>query len=87
MHNYNYYYGHPYDCFPTGSMYVIIYNYILTRACVVYVVKEVASFRGARSINGRGANRTRARALRRLLVYMRPERKLLVAYVETGTNS
>ena len=27
----------------------------LARLCVVYVVKEVASFQGARSINGRGA--------------------------------
>ena len=27
----------------------------LARACVVYVVKEVASFPGARLINGRGA--------------------------------
>ena len=26
-----------------------------TRVCVVYVVKEVTSFPGARSINGRGA--------------------------------
>ena len=26
----------------------------LARACVAYVVKEVASFRGAWSINGRG---------------------------------
>ena len=35
-----------------------IYIYILVslmRVCVVYVVKEVASFPGARSINGRGA--------------------------------
>ena len=32
----------------------------LTRACVVYVVKEIASFRGARSINGRGALQTSA---------------------------
>ena len=40
---------------------MFIYNYIiyilvsLARLCVVYVVKEVASFPGARSINGRGA--------------------------------
>ena len=27
----------------------------LARLCVVYVVKEVASFWGAQSINGRGA--------------------------------
>ena len=27
----------------------------LVRLCVVYVVKEAASFPGARSINGRGA--------------------------------
>ena len=34
-----------------------IYIYILvslTRVCIAYVVKEVASFPGARSINGRG---------------------------------
>ena len=37
---------------------VYIYIYILVsliRVCVVYVVKEVASFPGARSINGRGS--------------------------------
>ena len=27
----------------------------LARLCIVYVVKEVASFLGAQSINGRGA--------------------------------
>ena len=35
----------------------------LARLCVVYVVKEVASFPGARSINGRGAKRTLDQAL------------------------
>ena len=39
-------------------IYIHVYIYIimfvsLTRVCVVYVVKEVASFWGARSINGR----------------------------------
>ena len=28
-----------------------------TRVCVVYIVKEVTSFPGARSINGRGAKK------------------------------
>ena len=38
------------------SIYIYIYILVsLARVCVVYVVKEVASFRGARSINGRGA--------------------------------
>ena len=36
-------------------IYIYIFNRPLTRVCVVYVVKEVTSFRGARSINGRGA--------------------------------
>ena len=39
-------------------MFIYIYIYILVslaRLCVVYVVKEVASFPGPRSINGRGA--------------------------------
>ena len=56
-----YYVCNPYDCFPTSSNYNIIYNnyynYIyntmfvsLTRVCVVYVVKEVASFWGG-SVN------------------------------------
>ena len=34
----------------------------LARVCVVYIVKEVASFRGARSI-GVARNRTHTRAL------------------------
>ena len=44
----------------TIYVYIYIYNlyiYILvspTRVCVVYVVKKVTSFPGARSINGRG---------------------------------
>ena len=47
--------GHPYDCFPTGSMYVYIYIFLcpLTRVCVVYVVKEVTSFPGARRVKER----------------------------------
>ena len=41
------------------SMGFNVYNYIymfvsLTQGCVVYVVKEVTSFPGAQSINGRG---------------------------------
>ena len=57
VHVYNLYDAHLYDCFPTGLNYIYIYIYILvspTRVCVVYVVKEVTSFPGARSINGRG---------------------------------
>ena len=53
----------------------------LTRVCVAYVVKEVALFRRARSINGRGA-------IEHALEPYRPaERKLHEAYVENGTNS
>ena len=36
----------------------------LARLCVVYVVKEVASFPGARSINGRGAQKNARSSLR-----------------------
>ena len=36
-------------------IYIYIFNRPLARVCVVYVVKEVTYFRGARSINGRGA--------------------------------
>ena len=35
--------------------YIYICLWPLARLCVVYVVKEVASFPGAPSINGRGA--------------------------------
>ena len=38
-----------------------IYIVSPTRVCVVYVVKEVTSFPGARSIMGVARNRTRAR--------------------------
>ena len=48
----------PMIAFPrVRTIYIIIYIYILvspTQVCVVYVVKEVTSFPGARSINGRG---------------------------------
>ena len=57
---------------------------LLTRVCVVYVVKEVASSGGLGQLMGVARNRTRARALRAA------ERTLLVAllaYVENGTNS
>ena len=38
-------YGHPYNCFPRGlCIYICLWP--LTRVCVVYVVKEVASFWG-----------------------------------------
>ena len=37
-------------------MFIYIYMFVSpTRVCVAYVVKEVTSFPGARSINGRGA--------------------------------
>ena len=40
---------------PTGSKYVYIVSLVsLMPVCVVYVVKDVTSFSGARSINGRG---------------------------------
>ena len=42
-----------------GTIYIYIFIFIflclLAQVCVVYVVKEVASFPWARSINGRGA--------------------------------
>ena len=37
------------------SIYIYFFLCSLARVCVVYVVKEVASFPGARSINGCGA--------------------------------
>ena len=48
----------PMIAFPrVRCMFIYIYIFLcpLTRVCVVYVVKEVTSFQGARSINGRGA--------------------------------
>ena len=47
----------PMIAFPwVRTIYIIIYMFeSLARVCVVYVVKEVTSFPGARSINGRGA--------------------------------
>ena len=48
----------PMIAFPrVRTIYIYIYIYMfvsLARVCVVYVVKEVTSFPGARSINGRG---------------------------------
>ena len=55
-------------------MFIYIYIYMLvspTRVCVVYVVKEVTSFPGARSINGCGAKKERA-----IKLYTSAERKL-----------
>ena len=52
-----------------------------TRVCVVYVVKEVTSFPGARSINGRGAKKN-ARSSS-----THQQKESCVAYVDTGTNS
>ena len=51
------------------------------RVCVVYVVKEVTSFQGARSINGHGAKKN-ARSSS-----TDQQNESCVAYVETGTNS
>ena len=49
----------PMIAFPrVRCMFIYIYIYMFvspTRVWVVYVVKEVTSFPGARSINGRGA--------------------------------
>ena len=51
VHKYYYFFmaskAHHLNCFPTGSNYIYIYMFVsLVRVCVVYVVKEVASFRG-----------------------------------------
>ena len=46
----------PIIAFHRVESYIYIYMFAsLARLCVVYVVKEDASFPGARSINGRGA--------------------------------
>ena len=57
------FYGHP--AFPrVRTMYYIIINFISpTRVCVVYVVKEVTSFRGLGQLMGVARKRTRVRAL------------------------
>ena len=57
-----------------------MYIYVLVSLTEVYVFKEVASFRGARSINGSGAEEMHARD-------KQEERMLLSAYIETETNS
>ena len=46
----------PMIAFHAGEYIYILFICLwpLTRVCVVYVVKEVTSFQGARSINGRG---------------------------------
>ena len=62
-------------------LYIFIFNRPLTRVCVVYVVKEVTSSGGARSINGRGAEKN-ARSSS-----TDQQKESCVAYVETGTNS
>ena len=68
------------------SIYTYIYIFIflcpLVRLCVVYVVKEVASFPGG-SIN-KWAWHVIECALE---LYRSEEGKLLVAYAETETNS
>ena len=48
---------------------------LLKQVCITYIVKEVASFRGLGTME------------RALELHRPPERKLLVAYVETATNS
>ena len=57
------------------------------RVCIVYVhvVNEVALFRRLGQLMGMVHNRKRTRALQ--ISRKKKERKLLVAYVETGTNS
>ena len=50
----------------------------LTRVCIVYVVKEVTSFRGLGQLMGVARKRTRAQPV---------QTSSCVAYVETGTNS
>ena len=78
--------GHPYDCFPVGSIYVyILVSHMQVHVCVVHVVKEVASFHWAWSIN----EWVWCVIERTLELYrpLRPARRmLLVAYVETGTT-
>ena len=45
--------GHSYNCFPWGLKYIILYILVsLTRVCVVYIFKEVASFRGVSQFMG-----------------------------------
>ena len=44
-------------------IYIILFNRPLTRVCVVYVVKEVTSFRGLGQLMGVARKRTRALAL------------------------
>ena len=66
-------------------IYIIIYIYVclcpLAQVCIVYVVTEVTSFPGARSINGRGEqNNARSSSTDQ-------QKESCVAYVETGTNS
>ena len=61
-------YGHPYDHFLQGLMYIHVYIYIymfvsLTQVCVVYVVKEVTSFRGLGQLMGVARKRTRIQTL------------------------
>ena len=65
-------------------LFIFIFLCLLTRVYIVYVVKEVASFQGLGQLMGVVRNRTRARALQ---TSRKKERKMLVVYVETGTNS
>ena len=54
----DYFYGHPYDCFPTGSNYIyiyIIYLYSSVTDASMPSLRKLHHSRGARSINGRGA--------------------------------
>ena len=52
--------------------------------CIVYVVKEVALFRGLGQLMGMAHNRTCTQTPQ---TSRKKERKLFVAYIETGTNS
>ena len=67
----------PYDCFPTGSMYVYMFV-SLTRVCVVYLVEKVTSFPGRGQLMGVARKRTHARA---------HQKESCAAFVETRTNS
>ena len=63
----NFYVGYPYDCFPQGLMYIHVYIHVHvymfgSLACVVYVVKKVASFRGLGQLMGVACKSTHTRA-------------------------
>ena len=77
LDHYNYFcklynfYGHPYDCFPTGSNYIYIYIfcniYILVSTCAsmrcIRSLRKLRHSRGLGQLMGVARNRTRAQAL------------------------